>query len=32
LGDNLYTVNKNTDNLIDAGKEVGQEVNVEETR
>jgi hypothetical protein len=28
LGDNLDTINKNTDTLIDASKEVGIEVNV----
>jgi hypothetical protein len=31
LGDNIDTINKNTDTLIDASKEVGLEVNVEKT-
>jgi hypothetical protein len=31
LGDNIDTVNKNTEALTDASKEVGLEVNVEET-
>jgi hypothetical protein len=32
LGDNIYTINKNTETLIDASKEVGIEVNVEKTK
>jgi hypothetical protein len=32
LGDNIDTINKNTETLIDASKEVGLEVNVEETK
>jgi hypothetical protein len=32
LGDNIDTINKNTQTLIDAGKEVGLEVNVEKTK
>jgi hypothetical protein len=32
LGDNIDTVNKNTETLIDASKEVGLEVNVEKTK
>jgi hypothetical protein len=32
LGDNIDTINKNTENLIDASKEVGLEVNVEKTK
>jgi hypothetical protein len=32
LGDNIDTTNKNTETLIDASKEVGLEVNVEETK
>jgi hypothetical protein len=32
LGDNLDTINKNTQTLIDANKEVGLEVNVEKTK
>jgi hypothetical protein len=32
LGDNIDTVNKNTQTLIDASKEVGLEVNVEKTK
>jgi hypothetical protein len=28
LGDNIHTVNKNTETLLDAGKEVTQEVNI----
>jgi hypothetical protein len=31
LGDNIGTVNKNTETLIDASKEVGLKVNVERT-
>jgi hypothetical protein len=31
LGDNIDTINKNTQTLIDAGKEVGLDVNVEKT-
>jgi hypothetical protein len=29
LGDNIDTIKKNTETLIDAGKEIGLEVNVE---
>jgi hypothetical protein len=32
LGDNIDTVNKNTENVTDSSKEVGLEVNVEKTR
>jgi hypothetical protein len=32
LGDNIDTINKNTQTLIDTGKEVGLEVNVEKTK
>jgi hypothetical protein len=32
LGDNIDTINKNTETLIDACKEVGLEVNVEKTK
>jgi hypothetical protein len=32
LGDNIDTVNKNAETLIDASKEVGLEVNTEKTR
>jgi hypothetical protein len=32
LGDNIDTTNKNTENLIDASKEVGLEVNIENSR
>jgi hypothetical protein len=32
LGGNINTVNKNTQTLIDASKEVGLEVNVEKTK
>jgi hypothetical protein len=32
LGDNIDTINKNTQTLIDAGKEVGLEVNGEKTK
>jgi hypothetical protein len=31
-GDNIGTINKNTETLIDASKEVGLEVNVEKTK
>jgi hypothetical protein len=31
LEDNIETINKNTEILTDAGKEVGREVNVEKT-
>jgi hypothetical protein len=31
LGDNIDTINKNTETLMDASKEVGLEVNVEKT-
>jgi hypothetical protein len=31
-GDNIDTINKNTETLIDASKEVGLEVNVEKTK
>jgi hypothetical protein len=32
LGDNIDTINKNTETLIDASKGVGLEVNVEKTK
>jgi hypothetical protein len=32
LGDNIYTINKNTEALIDASEEVSLEINVEETK
>jgi hypothetical protein len=32
LADNIDTINKNTENLIDAGKEAGIEVNIEKTK
>jgi hypothetical protein len=32
LGDNIDTINKNTETLIDASNEVGLEVNVEKTK
>jgi hypothetical protein len=32
LGDNLDTIKKNTETLIDASKEVGLEINVEKTK
>jgi hypothetical protein len=32
LGDNIDTINKNTQTLIDVSKEVGLEVNVEKTK
>jgi hypothetical protein len=32
LVDNMDTINKNTDTLIDVSKELGLEVNVEKTR
>jgi hypothetical protein len=32
LGDNIDTIKKNTETLIDASKEVGREINVEKTR
>jgi hypothetical protein len=32
LGDNIYTIKKNTQTLIDASKEVGLEINVEKTK
>jgi hypothetical protein len=32
LGDNIDTVNKNTENVTDASKEVGLEVNIEKTK
>jgi hypothetical protein len=32
LGGNIGTVNKNTETLIDASKEVGLEVNIEKTK
>jgi hypothetical protein len=32
LGDNIDTIKKNTETVIDASKEVGLEINVEETK
>jgi hypothetical protein len=32
LGDNIDTINKNTETLLDASKEVGLEVNIEKTK
>jgi hypothetical protein len=32
LGDNIDTINKNTQTLIDASKQVGLEVNIEKTK
>jgi hypothetical protein len=32
LGDNIDTINKNIQTLIDASKEVGLQVNVEKTK
>jgi hypothetical protein len=32
LGDNIDTIKKNTETLIDANKEVGLEINVEQTK
>jgi hypothetical protein len=32
LGDKIYTINKNTETLIDASEEVGLEINVEKTK
>jgi hypothetical protein len=32
LGDNIETIKENTEILIDAGKEVGLEINVEKTK
>jgi hypothetical protein len=32
LGDNIDTIEKNTETLIDASKEVGIEINVEKTK
>jgi nitrous oxide reductase len=31
LGDNIDTINKNTENLIDVSKDVGLEVNIQKT-
>jgi hypothetical protein len=32
LGDNIDTISKNTETLIDASKEVGVEINIEKTK
>jgi hypothetical protein len=32
LGDNIATINNNTETLIDASKEVGLEINIEKTK
>jgi hypothetical protein len=32
LGDNIDTVKKNTENVNDAGKEVGLEINIDKTK
>jgi hypothetical protein len=32
LGDNIDTINRNTETLIDASKEIGLEVKVEKTK
>jgi hypothetical protein len=32
LGDNIDTINKNTENLIDASKEIGLEINIQKTK
>jgi hypothetical protein len=32
LGDNIHTINKNTETLFDASKEVGLEINIEKTK
>jgi hypothetical protein len=32
LGDNIDTIKKNTETVIDASKEVGLEINVEKTK
>jgi hypothetical protein len=32
LGDNIATINKNTETLIDASKDVGLEINTEKTK